>query len=243
MLLAVVWAGVLVGIVDVVVRSRRGRFRVGGGAMSVDRPIFARVYQRLSRVMEDSGGAEYRDELLAGTTGRVIEVGAGNGLNFAHYPDTVDEVVAIEPERRLRAAAEDAARRAHVPIDVRDGLAGRLPVEDAGFDVAVVSLVLCSVPDQSAALSEAWRVLRPGGQLRFYEHVQSRHPRLARIQRAADVVWPLFAGGCHTSRDTLSAIASAGFEIERTERFRFPETRLFVPSSPHVLGVATKPSA
>lgn len=210
--------------------------------MSVDRPMFARVYQWLSPIMEDRGGAEHRDDLLAGTSGRVIEIGAGNGMNFAHYPVSVDEVVAIEPERRLRAAAERAARQAPVPIEVRDGLAGRLPVEDEGFDVAVVSLVLCSVPDQPAALSEAWRVLRPGGRLRFYEHVRSRHPRLARIQRAADVLWPLFAGGCHTSRDTTSAIASAGFDIQRVERFRFPETRVFVPSSPHVLGDAIKPA-
>lgn len=211
--------------------------------MSVNNPIFARVYQRLAPVMEERGGAAYRDELLAGASGRVIEIGAGNGMNFAHYPPTVDEVVAVEPEPRLRAAAEEAARSAAVPVEVRPGLAGRLPAEDGSFDVAVVSLVLCSVPDQAAALSEARRVLRPGGELRFYEHVRSRHPRLAKVQRAVDVVWPLFAGGCHTSRDTLSSIGSAGFEVEHVRSFRFPETRVFVPSSPHMLGLARAPGA
>lgn len=206
--------------------------------MSIDHPVFAWVYQRIAPAMENRGGAEHRDELLSGLSGRVIEIGAGNGMNFAHYPDTVDEVVAVEPESRLRAAAERAAQRARVPVRVLDGLASHLPVEDASFDVAVLSLVLCSVPDQHAALLETRRVLQPGGQLRFYEHVRSRHPRLARIQHVADRVWPLFAGGCHTSRDTVSAIESAGFEIERLGRFRFPETRVFIPASPHVLGIA-----
>lgn len=206
--------------------------------MSVNHPVFSRIYRRLSKVIERRGGAQHREMLLDGVEGRVIEVGAGNGLNFAHYPDTVEQVVAIEPEPRLRAAAQRAARRAPVPVEVRDGVASAIPAEDGSFDVAVASLVLCSVPDQSAALSELVRVLRPGGQLRFYEHVRSGHPRLARIQRAADVVWPHLAGGCHTSRDTLRTIGSNGFEVEQVERFRFPDTRLFIPWSPRVIGIA-----
>lgn len=206
--------------------------------MSVNHPVFSRIYQRLSKVIERRGGSQHRETLLDGVEGRVIEVGAGNGLNFSHYPDTVEQVVPIEPEPRLRAAARRAARRAPVPVEVRDGVAGAIPAEDGSFDVAVASLVLCSVPDQTAALSELARVLRPGGQLRFYEHVRSRHPRLARIQQAADVVWPHFAGGCHTSRDTLQTIGSNGFEVEQVERFRFPETRLFIPWSPRMIGLA-----
>lgn len=206
--------------------------------MSVNHPVFSRIYRRLSKVIERRGGAQHREMLLDGVEGRVIEVGAGNGLNFAHYPHAVDQVVAIEPEPRLRAAAQRAARRAPVPVEVRDGVAGAIPTEDGSFDMAVASLVLCSVPDQAAALSELIRVLRPGGQLRFYEHVRSRHPRLARIQRAADVVWPHLAGGCHTSRDTLQTIRSNGFEVEQVERFRFPETRLFIPWSPRMIGLA-----
>lgn len=103
---------------------------------------------------------------------------------------------------------------------------------------AVVSPVLCSVQDQAAALAEARRVLRPGGELRFYEHVRSTSPRFARVQRAVDVVWPFFSGGCHTARDTLAAIASDGFEVEAVDRFHFPPTRVPQPASPHVLGRA-----
>lgn len=206
--------------------------------MSVNHPVFSRIYQRLSKVIERRGGAQHRETLLDGVDGRVIEVGAGNGLNFPHYPDTVEQVMAIEPEPRLRAAAQRAARRSPVPVEVRDGVASAIPAEDGSFDVGVASLVLCSVPNQTAALSELARVLRPGGQLRFYEHVRSRHPRLARIQRTADVVWPHLAGGCHTSHDTLQTIRSTGFKVEQVERFRFPETRLFIPWSPRMIGLA-----
>lgn len=207
---------------------------------TVDNPVFARVYERLSRVMEERGGAEHREHLLAGLSGRVIEVGAGNGLNFSHYPAAVTEVVAIEPEPRLRASAQRAVRSAPVPVEVVEGIAEELPADDASFDAAVVSLVLCSVGDPAAALAEVRRVLRPGGELRFYEHVRSRHRRLGRVQDAVDRVWPHLAGGCHTGRDTVAAIGSAGFAVERVERFRFPESRLFLPTSPHVLGSATR---
>src|SRR6184192_3710117 len=124
--------------------------------------------------------------MLEGLAGRVLEVGAGNGLNFVHYPDTVTEVVAIEPEPFLRARAEEAANLTTVPIRVVDGVAGRLPVDDQSMDAAVASLVLCSVPDQAAALAELRRVIRPGGQLRFYEHVHSDRQPLRTILEIAD---------------------------------------------------------
>src|SRR3954469_22435285 len=108
-------------------------------------PIFARLYTWLSRGAESSGAAEHRDETLAGLSGRVIEVGAGNGLNFAHYPPGVTEVVAVEPEPYLRAQAEAAAAAAATPVTVLDGVADALPAEDGSFDAAVASLVLCTV--------------------------------------------------------------------------------------------------
>ena len=109
--------------------------------------------------------------MLAGLRGRVVEIGAGNGMNFAHYPATVDEVVAVEPEAYLRAKAEQAADRAAVRVSVRDGVADALPIPAAGFDAVVASLVLCSVADPGAAVAEMRRVLKPGGELRFMEHV------------------------------------------------------------------------
>ena len=139
-------------------------------------PVFARLYERMAPSLEQAGGAAHRDELLADLHGRVIEVGAGSGLCFAHYPNTVSEVVAVEPEPSLRRAAQSAAQSVETAIAVVDGRAEQLPADDAAFDAAVVSLVLCSVPDPATALNEIHRVLRPGGELRFYEHLRSEDP-------------------------------------------------------------------
>jgi SAM-dependent methyltransferase len=173
----------------------------GNAVSSVHRhPIFARVYPYISRGAEKGGAAEHRRALLAGLQGRVIEVGAGHGLNFAYYPAGVAQVVAVEPEPHLRTLAQAAAKRAPVTVDVESGVAEALPAADGEFDAAVASLVLCSVSDQAVALREIARVLRPGGELRFYEHVVSNRPAMARVQRALDAtIYPPLAGGCHTS--------------------------------------------
>src|SRR4051794_31672372 len=153
-------------------RSRCSRGSgVGMAAETVHHPLFARMYQRVAAAAMEKGEAEFRREMLAGLTGSVIEVGAGHGLNFSLYPASVPEVLAVEPEAVLRRGAEEAARTAAVAVRVVDGVASRLPADDATFDGVVASLVLCSVPDQGVALSEMFRVLRPGGELRFYEHV------------------------------------------------------------------------
>jgi ubiquinone/menaquinone biosynthesis C-methylase UbiE len=207
-------------------------------------PIFARVYEKLSVQMDRAGAADHRHTLVADLGGRVIEIGAGNGLMFAHYPATVIEVLAVEPEPRLRASAQAAARSAPVPIRVVDGLADALPAGDGEFDAAVTALVLCTVPDQQTALAEIRRVLRPGGQLRFLEHVRAEQPgALRRAQKIADAtVWPLLLGGCHTSRDTLAAITAAGFTLDHLDRFPFPPNGPTSPASPHVRGAATLPA-
>jgi ubiquinone/menaquinone biosynthesis C-methylase UbiE len=206
-------------------------------AASVRHPVFARFFDRLSRAMERELGGS-RDELTAGLSGRVVEIGAGNGMNFAHYPATVTEVVAIEPEPFLRAKAEVAAGSARVQVSVRDGVAEALPLEDASADAAVVSLVLCTVPDPAAALHELRRVLKPGGELRFMEHVRSEDPKKARFQRWLDRsrVWPLFGGGCHCGRDTVGAIRAAGFEIDEVQPFALGPS--WTATNPHVRGRA-----
>jgi SAM-dependent methyltransferase len=210
---------------------------VSTGGAQVHHPVFARYFHRASARLEQDVGT-YRDELLAGVSGRVLEIGAGNGLNFRHYPPAVAEVVALEPEAYLRGKAAEAAREAAVPVDVRDGVAAPLSYGDGSFDAAVASLVLCTVPDPERALAELHRVLVPGGELRFLEHVRADRPRKARVQRRLDRsgLWPRMAGGCHCGRETLAAIEAAGFGVERVRRLdvgpRWSHT------NPHVLGAA-----
>jgi ubiquinone/menaquinone biosynthesis C-methylase UbiE len=208
---------------------------------TVRHPVFSRVYPYIARTAEKGGAADHRRALLAGLSGRVIEVGAGHGLNFAYYPSSVTEVLAVEPEAHLRELARRAAEQAVVSVRVAEGSAEALPATGGEFDAAVVSLVLCSVPDQDAALRAIRRVLGPRGELRFYEHVISRKPGVARVQRALDAtIYPFLAGGCHCARDTGAAIAGAGFEIEREERIAFKPSRL-APAIPHILGAARRP--
>jgi ubiquinone/menaquinone biosynthesis C-methylase UbiE len=207
----------------------------------IPRPRFARMYLKAGARMDRRGAAEHRRRLLEGLAGRVVEVGAGNGLNFAHYPATVTEVIAIEPEPTLRAAAERAATSAPVAVTVRQGTAEALPLRDGEVDAAVASLVLCSVPDQARALAEIRRVLRPDGELRFYEHVIAERQPMRAILQLADHsrLWPTLCGGCHPARDTAAAIDAAGFTIERCERFGF-RAGAVEPNVPHILGVARR---
>jgi ubiquinone/menaquinone biosynthesis C-methylase UbiE len=205
-------------------------------------PRFAKLYERISAESERRGTAEHRDRALAGLSGRVLEVGAGNGMNFRHYPATVTEVVAVEPENTLRALAEHAAASAPVPITVVAGHGGALPFDDASFDAAVVSLVLCSVPEPGHFLAEIRRVLKPGGDLRFFEHVRSSRPLLGVFQDAITPAWSAIGGGCHLNRDSRAAIDAAGFEIDELDRFTYWPLK-FIPPHAHILGRAHKPGA
>ncbi|MFE0036473.1 class I SAM-dependent methyltransferase [Streptomyces sp. NPDC059015] len=210
---------------------------------AVHHPLFARFYARFSVAADLKGGiAAHREELLTGLSGRVIEIGAGNGLNFAHYPAAVSEVVALEPEHSLRQLAVTAARHAEVPVDVVPGAAEALPVKSEAFDAAVASLVLCSVRDLPRALAEIRRVLRPGGELRFFEHGAAPTRPMAALQQGLDrTVWPRIFGGCHTARDPLGAIEAAGFELGTYRGLRVPEKGPRLPTSFCVLGVARRP--
>lgn len=207
-------------------------------ATEVDHPLFAR-FAAFIAATEGPVEVDRRRETVAGLTGRVIEIGSGSGPNFRHYPDAVTELVAVEPEAHLRARAEAAAREAGKPIRVVDAVADRLPFADGEFDAAVAVLVLCSVPSQAAALAELHRVVRPGGELRFYEHVVGTSRRVAVLQRALAPGLAKVFGGCRADRDTGRAIEQAGFRIERNRRFLI-RTLNEVPAAPRILGVARR---
>jgi len=198
--------------------------------------FFSRMWVRMK---DEEETIDFRTRNLAGLSGRVIELGAGDGRNFALYPAEVTEVVAVEPEPFLREHAEAAARNAAVPVTVVPGIADHLPAEDASFDAGVASLVLCSVPDQARALAELRRVIKPGGELRFFEHVRWGDNPRARIEDLVTLVWPHICGGCHPNRTTEASIAASGFEIQQVDRFAwspgFP-----MPKIAHILGVARR---
>jgi ubiquinone/menaquinone biosynthesis C-methylase UbiE len=207
----------------------------------ISNPLFVRFYRRNRRSAVKRGENDHRRRVLAGLSGVVVELGAGDGANFPLYPDTVTQVIAVEPEPRFRAQAAEVAREASVPIRVEPGTAEELPVPDASVDAVLASLVLCTVPDEAAALAEARRVIRPGGELRFYEHVHADRQPLRAFLEIADRsrIWPTVGGGCHPTRDTLAAIKAAGFTVERCERFPFSPSPI-IPKIPHILGVARR---
>jgi ubiquinone/menaquinone biosynthesis C-methylase UbiE len=199
--------------------------------------MFAAMYDRGLQATEDAGLREMRRELLAGARGRVLELGAGTGANLDLYPDGVGELDLVEPDphmaKRLRATVARSGRKATVV----EAPAERLPFADASFDTAVVTLVLCTVPSPPAALSEAARVLKPGGRLLFLEHVRAGDAELARWQDRLEKPWRFLGDGCHCNRDTVATLAASGFEIEDLQRGQLPKAPPIV--RPLARGTAT----
>lgn len=208
---------------------------------TTDNPFFARLWTFLSS-HETEEIQRLRTENLAGLNGRVLEVGAGTGTNFAYYPATVTEVVAVEPERRLAPHARSAAEKAPVPVTVNAGTVENfLTRGDEPFDAVVCSLVLCSIDDPDDVLRQLHSLLRPGGELRFLEHVGSPGLR-GRLQTFADAtVWPRLMGNCHTHRDTEASILRAGFEVARARREPAMPAWFPTPVAEYTIGRATKP--
>ena len=204
----------------------------------VDNPFFARLWTVLSG-HEPESLRRLRTENLAGLTGRVLEVGAGTGTNFAHYPAGVTEVIALEPERRLAEVAREAAATAPVPVIVSTATIEAFTA-DAEFDAVVCSLVLCSVDEPDSVLRQLHSVLRPGGELRYLEHVAGTGGRAA-LQRVADAtVWPRLLGNCHTHRNTEATIAGAGFTVAGSRRQQTFPAWLPVPVSEFAIGRAVR---
>jgi SAM-dependent methyltransferase len=208
-------------------------------AATVDNRFFARIWPTIA-AHETEQIRALRRENLAGLSGRVLEVGAGVGTNFGYYPESVEHVVAVEPEPRLAERARAAAAGAPVPVQVIATMVEEF-VTDESFDAVVCSLVLCSIRDPDAVLRQLHSGLRPGGELRYLEHVASEGFR-GRLQRLADAtVWPRLFGNCHTHRDTERVIAGAGFEVDGARREATLPAWLPVPVSEFALGRARRP--
>ena len=202
-------------------------------------PFFAWLYHHVLQRSKTEKDIRARTELLDGLTGTVIEVGPGNGPNFDLYPETVDKVIAVEPEPFLRQKAAETAVGVAVPIEVVAGDAEHLPVADGSVDAVVLALVLCSVPDQQRALAETKRVLRPGGEVRVYEHVVAERPVPRGLQKFAQATfWPWAFGNCHPARDTLASLRLAGFDTSGVRRFVM-QVAPVEPPLPYILGRAT----
>jgi ubiquinone/menaquinone biosynthesis C-methylase UbiE len=208
-----------------------------GRDQDIHNPFFARLYHHVLG-KEGRKMAHRRRELLQALSGTVVEVGPGNGPNFDLYPDTVERVLAVEPEPYLREKATKAALAVPAPITVVPGTADELPLDDGEADAVLMTFVLCSVADQKSALAEARRVLKMSGELRVFEHVGAqRQPAQAALKAAEKLFWRQAFGNCHPTRHTLAAIEQAGFDVSRVRRFVMRASPL-EPPLPYIHGIA-----
>ena len=197
--------------------------------------MFAALYDLMGASMERRWMGDRRRRLLAGARGAVLEIGGGTGANLVHYRD-VDRVTIAEPDPFMRSRIGPKLEDARVPVEVSAAGAEALPFPGGSFDTVVSTLVLCTVPDQAAALDEVRRILRPRGRLLFIEHVRAAGS-MSRWQDRLEPLWRRLFGGCHPNRDTVAAIEEAGFEIETFESFYPPDPLSSL--TPHVQGSAT----
>lgn len=199
------------------------RRAVGGFYDATWGRFFAATYDGIMRGAEEGGLGQMRSQLLDGARGRVLEIGAGTGLNLSRYPDHVEGLTLAEPDphmaRRLRARIAEGEGTG----EVIDAPAEALPFEDDSFDTVVGTLVLCTTPDPAAAAREVRRVLKPGGSFLVLEHVRSDEPKLAAWQDRLHRPWHFLGDGCHCNRDTLTTLRAAGFELGEVERDHLPK--------------------
>ena len=205
--------------------------------MAIKRRLFAALYDPFNKGSEAAGMREERRQLLAATEGETIEIGAGTGLNLAHYPEAATRLVLAEPDQHMRRRLRKRVDALDRAAEIIDAPAERLPFPDATFDTAVVTLVLCSVPSQEAALAEVARVLKPDGRLLFLEHVRSGDPKVAKLQ---DRIRPLYNHlvDCNPNRDTLAAIEASALTVESVKHGEVPKAPKF--ERPMIVGTARR---
>jgi SAM-dependent methyltransferase len=220
--------------------------------------LFASLYDRALKASEENGLGAMRAELLAGARGRVVEIGAGTGVNLDLYGDGIEDLTLVEPDPHMVGRLRDrlaerggktsrpapagpdsppVTDRSHPPTRLVTARAEAIPFDDDTFDTAVATLVLCTVPDPAAAIAELARVLRPGGHLLFIEHVRSDDPDRARRQDRLEKPWRFMADGCYCNRDTEATLRASAFEVDSLEHGVLPKSLPIV--RPLIHGTAT----
>jgi ubiquinone/menaquinone biosynthesis C-methylase UbiE len=200
--------------------------------------IFAAGYDRFMAGSEKAGLADRRKKLLARAEGRVLEIGGGTGANLPYYGEGVEEIVITEPEEPMARRLERKMEGSSLPLRFVSAPAEKLPFDGGSFDYVVSTLVLCTVDDPNRALGEIHRVLKPGGQLLFLEHVRADDPKLARWQDRLNGVQTRIGHGCNCNRATLETMKSAGFSVTEVEHDRLPKAPPFV--RPMIVGSAAR---
>jgi ubiquinone/menaquinone biosynthesis C-methylase UbiE len=203
---------------------------------------FAHFYDRALRATEENGLGAMRGELLAGARGRVIEIGAGTGVNLELYGDGVEDLTLVEPDPHMGAQLRKQLADRHgdpLPAQLVVAPAEELPFPDDTFDTAVATLVLCTIPDPVAAIAELARLLRPGGRLLFIEHVRAEDLSSARWQDRLEKPWRFLADGCHCNRDTEANLRASSFKVEEIDHTKMPKAAPIV--RPLIHGTAEAP--
>ena len=198
--------------------------------------LFASLYDRALKASEENGLGEMRRTLLAEARGRVVEIGAGTGVNLDLYGAGIDDLTLVEPDPHMGAKLRDRLTGHSGPARLVTAPAEALPFPDDTFDTAVATLVLCTVPDPVAAIVELARVLKPGGRLLFIEHVRAGDPRTARWQDRFEKPWRFLADGCHCNRDTEANLRASSFALESIDHGVLPKSPPIV--RPLISGVA-----
>jgi ubiquinone/menaquinone biosynthesis C-methylase UbiE len=203
--------------------------------------LFASFYDRALKASEENGLGEMRRALLNEAQGRVVEIGAGTGVNLDLYGTGVEDLTLIEPDPHMGAQLRErlAERSGAAPARLVAAPAEAIPVADDTFDTAVAMLVLCTVPDPVAAIGELARVLKPGGRLLFIEHVRAEDRGSARWQDRLEKPWRFIADGCYCNRDTEATLGASAFQVESVEHGIFPKSLPIVRPLIHGTAILT----
>ena len=203
---------------------------------------FAAIYDRMMASDEKKFFGAILEEMLRGVGGDVVEIGAGTGANFPYYQNSA-RVIATDPDPYMLQRARTRAAAASVSIELREAAAEELPFDDDAFDFVIATLVLCSVRDPRMALAEVRRVLKPGGELRLYEHVRYQNPIGGLAQDVISPVWQWFGAGCRPNRDTAGLLSESGFELLDVKmRKEGPPVPPMVFTRPQLQVVARRPA-